>query len=188
MLTIQRAVTNVVPSSMTLALHVFRDSSLLSVIRQCVAESTEPENKMKIDLKTLEKQPHLLSAYAETLRFGVQIHITRSAPHRNLHIGKFSIPKNKLLLINTWLAHTDESVWNTKQGIFPPDQFWAQRFIVDPRDPTSGPLKKNGFIQDKHQAPSDNIERIRFSTEGLEGSWIPYGGMMTISATIGMLK
>ena len=172
-LTFPRTVTNVVPSSMTLALHVLRDTSLLSEIRQCVADTVEPSSRSKIDWKKLEKKPLLLSMYAETLRFGVQIHIPRSAPHRELGIGDMIIPRKKLILVSTWLAHTDEAVWNTKEDTFPLDKFWAERFLVDPKDPSSGPTKgKSGTC---HKV-SEGATGVYFSTEGLEGAWIPYGG------------
>ncbi len=75
-------------------------------------------------------------------------------------------------MTNTWLAHMDEVVWNTKGGERPLDQFWAERFLVDPRDKSSGPTRKR-------VAPSpedaDKTEAY-FCSEGLEGAWIPYGG------------
>jgi len=108
--------------------------------------------------------------YAETLRFGVQIHIPRSAPYHDLHVDGITIPKNKLILINTRLLHMDEEVWNTKAGQQPLDRFWAERFLVDPRDETSGPTKKIF-------RPAENPGRgVYFSADGLEGAWIPYGG------------
>lgn len=114
--------------------------------------------------------------YAETLRFGVQIHIPRSAPYHRLTIGGVEIPENKLIMANTWMAHTDERVWNTKDGTQPLDRFWAERFLVDPSDPTSGPTKKQIPAQ-----PEKRVEQaVKFSVEGLEGSWIPYGGKLRL--------
>lgn len=162
---------------MTLALHLFRDLSSLSEIRLCVAESIKPHAQDKLDLAKLEQHPLLLSMYAETLRFGVQIHVPRYSPYQDIRINNFLIPKKKLILINTWQAHTNESAWNTKQGAFPLDHFWAQRFLIDSRDPTSGPTKPKNPSPGNHAAPNNDAERVRFSTEGLEGAWIPYGGM-----------
>lgn len=175
-LTLQSSVTNVVPSSMTLALHISRDALTRSKIRQGLDGAIQPGRRLKFDLKKLEKQPLLLSMYAETLRFGVQIHIPRTAPHRNLSIGSMLIPQDKLILINTWLAHTDESVWNTKGNTFPLGKFWAQRFLTDPKDPFSGPTKKRFQTHERTNTEVENVEGPHFSTEGLEGAWIPYGG------------
>lgn len=168
--------TNVVPSSFTLAIHILRDKSLLSTIRHSLADAIKPGARIKFELKELEKQPLLLSMYAETLRFGVQIHVPRSSPHQNLAIGRIIVPENKLILVSTWLAHTDEEVWNTKEGNFPLHTFWPQRFLIDPKDPLSGPTKtKRGGCTTKPVENSVN-EEARYSTEGLEGAWIPYGG------------
>lgn len=173
-LTPQRTVTNVVPSSMTLTLQIFREAEILSQIRQGLAESVEPGTRVRFDWKKLERNPLLLSMYAETLRFGVQIHIPRTSPHRQYSIGNLFVPKNKLMLISTWLAHTDVTVWNTKQDNFPLSDFWAQRFLVDPKDPSSGPTKRRLPSYQRTEANG-----VHFSTAGLEGAWIPYGGMMS---------
>lgn len=166
-LTSNSTVTNVVPSSMTLALHAFGDQELLAEIKKRIL------NRPKVDYKLLEKDPLLLSMYAETLRFGVQIHIPRCSPHRPLTVGNSFIPRNKLILVDTWLAHTDESSWNTRDLRFPLENFWPQRFLVDPKDTQSGPVNPSN----SHKHPISNKSKdIYYSTDGLEGAWIPYGG------------
>ncbi|KAE8402117.1 cytochrome P450 [Aspergillus pseudonomiae] len=177
------SVTNVVPSTMTLCTHMYRDSSLVEDIRIEVRDCIQPGTTSRFDLNKLAKQQFLLSMYAETLRFGVQIHIPRCSPHQPLSVAGATIQPNKMILINTGLAHSDESVWNTRNGQYPLDTFWPQRFLVDPTDKSSGPLRKD-YIQpcvspsteeDKKmnsQAPTSR----QFTLEGLEGSWIPYGG------------
>ncbi|KAI1074867.1 cytochrome P450 [Whalleya microplaca] len=160
-------VTNVIPSSMTLALHVFRSQPLLSSLRTSLSQLSPSPT-----IEDLETVPLLLSMYAETLRFGVQIHIPRSAPYHDLHVGGVAIPKNKLIMTNTWLMHTDENTWNTKGGEQPLDHFWAERFLVDPKDATSGPMKMAGSSSTEQNGKGE----VYFSTAGLEGAWIPYGG------------
>jgi cytochrome P450 len=171
-------VTNVVPSSMTLAIHAFRDLDLLSEIRQRLSSISQPGTLPKLDAKKIEKEPLLLSLYAETLRFGVQIHVPRNSPHREIAIGNTIIPRNKLILVNTWLAHTDESVWNTKNNTFPLTSFWPQRFLVDPDDPSSGPIKFNH--REKIMDSNKRSQGVHYSTDGLEGAWIPFGGKLII--------
>lgn len=164
---------------------MYRDAPVLDEIRGSVANSMEPGNKtLKFDIKCLEKIPLLVALYAETLRFGVQIHIPRCAAHQNLCINNKLIPQGKLVLVNTWLAHMDEDVWNTRDGEFPLDTFWARRFLVDPKDERSGPVRSR---RQNTLASSANAKREReygssaqsgerFSIEGLDGAWIPYGG------------
>jgi hypothetical protein len=176
----------VVPSTMTFSSHMFRDPSILSEIRESVLDTIQPGKGIKFNMKRLEKKPLLLSMYAETLRFGVQIHIPRCSPHQEIRVGNKIIPRDKLVLVNTWVAHSDEEVWNTRDGEFPLDTFWSRRFLVDPRDSLSGPIRKHNDQQQKQQKqqqqprqqqqPTHNKEGVHFSIEGLDGAWIPYGG------------
>lgn len=160
---------------MTLCTHMYRDTPVLNDIRASVGNSIEPGTKtLKFDIKSLEKNPFLLAMYAETLRFGVQIHVPRCAAHQSLHINNKLIPQGKLVLVNTSVAHMDEDVWNTRDGEFPLDTFWARRFLVDPKDEHSGPVRGR---RQHTLASSPNTNRdIKFSIEGLDGAWIPYGG------------
>ncbi|KAK8093351.1 hypothetical protein PG997_000036 [Apiospora hydei] len=160
------SISNVVPSTTTLAIQIFSDSSLLSSLRGSVSHLS-PDLRPK----ELETIPLLLSAYAETMRFGVHIHVPRNAPHHNLQIQGVTIPRDKLIFVNTYLAHNDQVVWDTQSGRKPLNQFCADRFLVDPSDPSSGPTKK------KPAATSENAEgEPQYSLEGLEGAWIPFGG------------
>ncbi|RAL08033.1 cytochrome P450 [Aspergillus homomorphus CBS 101889] len=170
------SITNVVPSTMTLSTHIFHDSTLARELRSRLQECIRPDTDgVQCNMEKLAKEPLLLSMYAETLRFGVQIHVPRCSPHQPLNLADKIIPANKLLLINTALAHTDEEVWNTRDGQYPLNTFWAQRFLVDPADPRSGPLKPSRFAKQLRTAHPDS-SREEFSVQGLEGIWIPYGG------------
>ncbi|KAF2837774.1 cytochrome P450 [Patellaria atrata CBS 101060] len=166
------SVANIVPSTMSLALHVFLDKPALADIRTSVASTVEPGERLKFDIRKLEKQNLLLSMYAETLRFTVQLHVPRCSPYEDVTIGGVSIPNGQAMVINTWLAHTDEDSWDTRNGAYPLTSFWGKRFLVDPKDPSSGPGHKK-----PKTAPSDTQSNEHyFSTYGLEGAWIPYGG------------
>jgi hypothetical protein len=144
-------------------METFQDLELLAEIRQRL--ESIPSGKHRHDVRMLEKEPLLQSLYAETLRFGVQIHIPRCAPHHDIQIGHLRIPKGKLILINTLVAHNDESVWNT-EGVEQP----LQNFSGDgTHDSSIG--KKDGNIRPREE----------FSVQGLEGSWIPFGGETSAS-------
>lgn len=169
---LHRSVTNVIPSSMTLALHIFCSPQLLSSLRTSLSCLSKP-----LRFEDLETIPLLLSLYAETLRFGVQIHIPRCAPHHELAVGGVTIPRNKMIVINTWLMHTDEKLWNTQGGRWPLDKFWAERFLVYPGDESSGPTAQ----KTTHSDDMRHKKGPHFSTTGLEGVWIPYGGKLLLS-------
>ena len=70
----------------------------------------------------------------------------------------------------------DAEVWNTKGGAHLLDKFWAERFLIDPNDPESGPTRMNvighGNTDDKKLIYS--VDEVRFFLKNLEGSWIPY--------------
>lgn len=74
------------------------------------------------------------------------------------------------------------NIWNTgtPEDPHPLDQFWADRFLIYPDDPTSGPLRKDYTAREKEQRNwtlADKVEMgPKFSMEGVAGGWIPYGG------------
>lgn len=76
------------------------------------------------------------------------------------------------------------NVWNagTPENPHPLHTFWADRFLIYPNDPTSGPLRKElAGGREKSHGESALAEKPlemapRFSMEGVAGGWIPYGG------------
>lgn len=62
-----------------------------------------------------------------------------------------------MILMSSDLASHDEKAWGPNRCQKPLENFWADRFLV--------PQKRE-----------DGKEEVRFSTEGLDGAWIPYGG------------
>ncbi|KAH8652809.1 cytochrome P450 [Tricladium varicosporioides] len=168
-------VTNIIPSTTTIAHHVFRDKNLLSEIRIIASTSIRSNNPTCFDFRSLEKSPLLMSIYAESVRFGIQINVPRVSPYADVVVGNYFIPRNKLILINTWHAHTDESIWNTQNGKHPLENYWARRFVVDPKDNTSGPTR-NSWLGKKSDLNVKGSDGTYFSLDGLDGAWIPYGG------------
>jgi len=164
---------------MMVTLEVFRDQTLLSRLRDSLRAKVEQTSWLEFDMKMIEKEPLLLSVYAETLRRLLAVHITRCAPDHDIKVNNWLLPRNKVMIINTHLAHMDASVWNTKDGAHPLDTSWAERFLIYPNDPASGPVRKD--LHDLPAVPSsgkgdDKTEKSRFSLDGLQGSFIPFGG------------
>ncbi|KAF3069066.1 hypothetical protein GL218_08062 [Daldinia childiae] len=173
------SITNLVPSSMMCTLHIFRDTSLRDRIRSSL-DGVFDEATWDIDMDKVLRKPLLSSVYAETLRLHVQAYITRCSPHRDVGIASWWLPKNRVCMVNTYASHMDTSFWNTRNGAFPVESFWAERFLIDPHDPFSGPVRHNvPASQYKRPAPpgtDDEENKPYFSVQGLEGAWIPYGG------------
>lgn len=142
-----------------------------------------------MDIDALCSQPFLQSVYAETLRLYTSLFSLRSTTHEAFKLGEWRIPKDKLIAVDSRVAHMDKSFWNTgnsnscdeDEGPHPLSQFWAERFLEYADDPTSGPLRCKKFRQRDLSAASfpdssgDRPSR-RFTMDGLSGAWLPFGG------------
>jgi hypothetical protein len=162
-------------------MHIFRDPSTLQRIRASLdAAFPTPQDLLRSDPKHLLKQPLLCSVFAETLRLYVKVFFAFSSPHQDVSLGRYRLPRAQLGLWNSDLPHMDEQFWNTRGGKFPVTEFWAERFLVDERDPESGPVRPDVREREGRtwtKGEEGGVEgTVRFSTEGLDGSWVPYGG------------
>jgi cytochrome P450 len=140
-----------------------------------------------MDIESLCNMPILQSMYAETLRLYTSLFALRSAPHGDFNLGNFTIPKDELIAVDTRVGAMNRSIWNVgdAQSPHPIDQFWAERFLVYPDDPKSGPLR---FNSSKPKAfappaeafdpshPNNNGKGPQFTMDGLSGAWFPFGG------------
>lgn len=170
-----RALGNTLPVITMAIIHVLRDERILHRLRYEILTNNYGTPFVDVGTKDWSRYCLLSSVYAETLR----LHMTACVPiiplHSDLSLGKWKIPKGSYGFINTGILHKNPEVWNTKNGVHSVDSFWAERFIVDPSDPSSGPIcpgssKECGMHNSQDAKP-------RFTTEGLDGSWLPYGGM-----------
>ncbi|KAK4234050.1 cytochrome P450 [Achaetomium macrosporum] len=193
------SVTNVVPSAMMTALHIFRCPGLAARVRASLLanEAVDPDRLDVVDMeRVLYHQPLLSSCYAETLRLHLQAYVTRASAHRAVELAGWVLPRGKVCMVNTYASHMDEGFWNTKGGEHPVDRFWAERFIIDPADEESGPVRRDvssevyrrptmprgeemggdGAQNQKGHEEKGEKQEPFFSVQGLEGAWIPYGG------------
>lgn len=152
-------------------MHIFKDKKLLRCVRESVKGSSDLTQGEEYDPKKLDKLPLLSSIYAETLRLYAKSYTIACSPHSDIQLGSWWLPRGEIGLVNSHNAHTDATYWNTKGGLHPVDKFWADRFIYDPNDPSTGPVKPE-FRNIRKTEDS----RPFFSLEGLDSTWIPYGG------------
>lgn len=83
-----------------------------------------------------------------------------------MKIGNWIIPKQKVIVLPTTVAHMDSTAWNTGfDNEHPVGEFWVGRFL------TYLSKEGNGDTKPHHTSASPT-----FSTKDHEGSWIPYGG------------
>lgn len=127
--------------------------------------------------------------YAAALRFYTSLFALRSAAHEDFKLGNFSNIKDELLTVDSRVAAMNKAIWNTgptttsPEGAYPLDVFWAERFLMYPHDPTSGPLRfdislpKAASSSSTEPSPHPTAGNIpRFSMDGLAALWFPFGG------------
>ena len=156
-------------------------------------------------IESLCSKPYLQSIYAETLRLYTSLFALRSVSHEDMLIGKWRIPKGKLIAVDSRVAHMNRGVWNTgsgtsiatnehdtDEGSCPLSKFWAERFLEFPNDPSSGPLSprfrgskarstfsppsQSSSASPVHPSSAKTSNDPHFTMEGLSGAWLPFGG------------
>ena len=163
-------------------LELFQDPALLREVREKIRGCQSSLESKDLEVEKLCSQPLLQSIFAEILRVRTSQFIVRADEHEDFHYGDWTVKKGKPVAIDTYAVHTDETVWSTgsPEKYHKVKDFWAQRFLTYPSDPTSGPLRK-------HQQPASSIrkpsitkdglsEEPKFSTSSLTGAWIPFAG------------
>ncbi|KAH8706987.1 cytochrome P450 [Phaeosphaeriaceae sp. PMI808] len=177
------AVTNIVPTTMMTVLHIFKDADLKSFVKSSIGDTlssnnADPSIPMSIDMEKLMQKDLLQSVYAETLRLYVQAYVTRCSPHQDIAVGdKWWLPRNGVSMVSSYVSHMNVDFWNTQGGKHPLTSFWAERFLLDPCDPQSGPIKRD--LREVNEPKANIIAAVGaggFSMKGLSGAWIPYGG------------
>ncbi|TGJ86045.1 hypothetical protein E0Z10_g2699 [Xylaria hypoxylon] len=147
---------------------IYRDPDLLASVRAevdtCTLESVD--DRIRFDTNRLFRLPVLQAVYAETLRLRMHFYIVRMTDRAAMDIRGWIIPKRKVIVTPTTVAHMDAKAWYTGQNNeHSVDKFWVGRFLQYAPEITRGDTQLHNFA-------SPPI----FSTKGLEGSWIPYGG------------
>ena len=144
-----------------------------------------PPSNPSVNVETLCRVPILQSMYAETLRLYISLFSLRSAIHGNFKFGNHTIPQGELIAVDSRVSAMDQRIWSTgaidssEEPPHPLEQWWAERFLVSPDDPSSGPVRPQAS---QGRPPAEPVSfspghgHLRFTTEGLAGAWTPYGG------------
>ncbi|KAH9905249.1 cytochrome P450 [Xylariomycetidae sp. FL2044] len=160
----------------TMALyHIIENEALLERVRQEVVSQIGEQSLAAADTQQLVASPLLSSLYAETLRLYVSTYTFVNSPHVDIRLGKWRLPKGSTGLVNSELLHMNSDLWKTRDGAHLVQSFWAERFLINPADPWSGPVRAVGpSVPGGRKQPAG--EKRYFSLDGLEAAWIPYGG------------
>ncbi|KAH7419535.1 cytochrome P450 [Cadophora sp. MPI-SDFR-AT-0126] len=156
---------------------------LLAQVREeisSIAGSSAKGADIGVHMPKLLANPLLQSIYSEELRLRNGVIIQRVPVVDRFKIGNWLFPKGDMIVASSWHEQRDRSVWNegpVKGEMHSVEDFWAERFLVYPNDPNSGPAKPGRDTKTKAKvAAKDEDNRPKFTTDSVTGSYIPYGG------------
>ena len=178
------------PATFWLFWHMMRDRSLLAQATSeanacCTTDTTE---SLCFDTTKLCNQPLLQSSYAETLRMYVAVYIIRKPEYEDAQVLDYEIPKDKMIVVSSAMAHMDKRNWNL--GVMeehPVETFWAERFLSHSGNTHRSPsatLSNSTHCTSSSPASTRPLSEVsnpsppepRFSLNGYSGAWVPFGG------------
>ncbi|KAL5325740.1 hypothetical protein ACEPPN_006870 [Leptodophora sp. 'Broadleaf-Isolate-01'] len=124
---------NVVPSASWCLIHILADKELARRVREEIARAFPTEDLESVDMAKLNSCPLLQSIIAEVLRLNMAVLINRTSMIPDFRFGKWFVEQDKLMLASVYIAHRDETAWNTGRTLpdgkqeHPLDYFWAER-------------------------------------------------------------
>jgi cytochrome P450 len=163
-----RRVRNSITAASWSIFELYRDPELLAAVRAEIDTCTrkDADGRIKFDNDQLLRLPVLQAVYAETLRLRMHFYIIRMPDRVDMNIQDWIIPRQKVVVALTTVAHMDSNSWNMGlDNEHPLEEFWVGRFLKNP-------VQEAGNDSQSKSLSSSPI----FSTKELEGSWIPYGG------------
>lgn len=182
--------SNSVPATFWLIWHMLRDRDLLTRASREVDACRINRNSQPIGFDTTKlcNQSLLQSSYAETLRRYVAVYIIRQPEHHDAQILDYKVPRGKMMVVSSAMAHMDRRNWNTgTEEEHPVDTFWADRFLSygaippltspDPLNLSLAPaVIKAASVSAGSTVSSSDLLEPKFSLNGYSGAWIPFGG------------
>ena len=175
---IVRSTANSVKAAFWTIFEVFARPDLLSRVRGIAQSSADTRLDESESIK-LGKNPLLQSMFTEITRLRVVGIIPRMPVGGDYQLGRWSVPAGSILGLSSRTGAMNKDVWNTgtAEEPHPLDGFWEERFLVYSDKPFSGPLRKgkqagNGSPSPQKGAP----DQPTFSTAGLNGAYLPFGG------------
>jgi cytochrome P450 len=147
-------------------------------VRKEIASTNDPsQSALTVDMPKILANPLMQSIYSEELRLRNAVMIQRTTLADTIMIGDYRFPKGDMIVASTWHEARDRNIWNegTESDFHSVEDFWADRFIVYPNDPTSGPGKAAALRKARATTKSAD-DKPQFSAELVAGSFIPYGG------------
>ena len=153
-------------------IEVFKDADLLSLVRAELIDAGFTGDLTTYPVEHLLKLPLLNSVYAEVLRLRVEVQTVFYHEEEQITIGGWQVPRKTPIIVPVSPGHKDESFWNTENGKYPLDQFWAKRFLVNAPKPASN----TGRPQQTHAKQESKTNGTpKLVTTGMANHFMPYG-------------
>jgi cytochrome P450 len=162
--------SNVVPPTFWYTLEALKDANLRERLLAEGNECRNPEDG-SVDITKLCAQPLLQSGFAETLRLRVSVLSMRMSESEAVSLGKdYTVPKNVPIMMVSSMPAMNKDAWAAvRPGSVakPLEEFWAERFLIDGGDHDSTDRTSDGALK---------TTGSRFSMDGVQSSWVPFGG------------
>ncbi|KUI61982.1 Cholesterol 7-alpha-monooxygenase [Cytospora mali] len=171
---------NSVPAACWFLLETLHNPALkkrvMSELESASVVDESEKRKFKYDIVKLTSNPLLQSVFAEVLRLRVAVLVVRQPTQDHYNLGGWHIKKGETVCLSTRNELLDSDFWNagTLADPHPVSDFWADRFLLYPNDPSSGPLKE----PKRRTGNKDSLvgEEPSFSLDGCTWNWVPFGG------------
>ncbi|KAH8886632.1 cytochrome P450 [Thozetella sp. PMI_491] len=176
---------NSVPAACWFLLETLHDPSLSKRVQIILDEAriksmAGSNTTFEFDITKLTSDTLLQSIFAEILRLRVAALVVREPTTADFSLpGGWHIKPHETVSMSTRTELMDPGIWNAGDvnDPHPLDQFWAERFIVYPDDPSSGPLKEPKHrVKSRINGSTPTKSEPFFSLDGCTWSWVPFGG------------
>jgi cytochrome P450 len=161
-------------------IEIFSDATLLSRVRAELRAADFQSFTTNAAVDKLISLPLLQSIYSEVLRLRVEVQHVLYSNHDEIQINEYRFPRRQIIMVPSGPAHMNADAWNTRDGEHPLDTFWADRFLVYPNDPLSGPARKSPSSPPSPTSPTSPTTtsdpgKPKFKDSSVSDSFIPYG-------------
>jgi hypothetical protein len=167
--------SNSMPATFWLIWHLLRDRDLLA---RASSEVDACRTSTGFDTAKLCDQPLLQSCFAETLRKYTAVYLIRQPEHEDAQILNYQIPRGKMMVINSAMAHMDPRNWNTGSEEDSVNVFQADRFLtITAKSTKTSPMSSTRDLPSVRSSVSSEADlEPHFSLKGYSGAWVPFGG------------
>ena len=115
----------------------------------------------------------------------VAVYLIRKPEYEDAQVLDYRIPKDKMIVISSAMAHMNKANWNLgAMEEYPVERFWAERFLTYGGESRSRPSvsRVSSTSSNSSTTSASSIDTNshpsapKFSLDGYRGAWVPFGG------------